>query len=192
MCRSDEFNVHAMSVVCLLVSSRGHNIHLIGLIRSDNSALAIHSLVNSWALIEIRDYYYYSWIRLRVRHSSANGAPPQFLPDPSSCDSVLTPPLLCTLHTVNRIFLPSNYKTREISNYLQFRQIVAAGAVVITATGCDYTMIDDSPIRAEYCQALTNQRTACEIQDSPGVILILAPSFGPISTDIKIINCCDI
>ena len=115
MCRSDEFNVHAMSVVCLLVSSRGHNIHLIGLIRSDNSALAIHSLVNSWALIEIRDYYY-SWIRLRVRHSSANGAPPQFLSDPSSCDSVLTPP--CSAHYTELIEYSSHPITRPVKSQI--------------------------------------------------------------------------
>ena len=56
-------------------------------------------------------------------------APPRFLLDPLLVTCVPRPALHITHYTLRRpngIFLPSNYRTREISNYLQFHQIVAA------------------------------------------------------------------
>ena len=155
-----------------------------------DQTVASHSQVNSEY---IRDYY--SWIRRLTEKEcvrAPNGAPPQFLPDPPSCDLCLCPP---ALHYTDLMEYSSHpitgpVKSQIICNFIRLLQ--RREAVVITATGCDYTNTEDWPIRGQHGEALTNQRPAWEIRDSPGVILILAPSFGPISTDIKIINCLDI
>ena len=157
--------------------------------------MASYSQVNSEYM-----RHYYSWIRRLTEKEcvrAPNGAPPQFLPDPPSCDLCLCPPAPpCITHYTDLMEYSSHaitgpVKSQIICNFIRLLQRREA-AVVITATGCDYTKFEDWPIRGQHGEALTNQRPAWEIRDSPGVILILAPSFGPISTDIKIINCSDI
>ena len=98
--------------------------------------MAIHSQVNSEYFVIHEQYY--NWIsgiiilelggcnRKRVRHSDLMWLRLGFYSILFLWLQTCVPAPPCTLHRPNGIFLPSNYKTREISNYLQFHQIVAA------------------------------------------------------------------
>ena len=117
-----------------------------------DQTVASHSQVNSEYM-----RHYYSWIRRLTEKEcvrAPNGAPPQFLPDPPSCDLCLCP--RPALHRPNGIFLPSNYWTREISNYLQFHQIVAAERG--SGHHCHWLWLHEH-------WTLTNQRSAWRVSD---------------------------